>query len=65
MKQRDDGMTSTLLTVIYVVVLIFHGIHVRDVVHRHQTGKYRHHHLWLHLGNVFRQCVNTCTTFPR
>lgn len=47
----DDG--ATLLTVVHVVLLL-HRVHIRDVVHRHETSEHRHHHLRFHLGYVLR-----------
>ena len=54
---------ATLLTVVRNVVLLLHGIHIGDVVHRHQTGKHSHHHLRFHLGYVLWQRVHACAAF--
>lgn len=36
----------------FLVILIFYGIHVRNVVHGHQAGEYCHNHFRFHLGDI-------------
>lgn len=53
-SRAPRGTTApSLLTVVHLHVILLHGVHVGDVVHRHQAGEHRHHHLRLHLGYVF------------